>query len=182
VDKRPPFSQLRAEHPWTALSSGKDKGYKAEVLEIFAKTNAVPFGEFVRELGRITENRDKLFVNHPVNGPWESYSLRLLMAALEVPKGDQKVNVENVRRLLGWLDDTKKIEIVEFLYHYFTQQWFFGLTSTEELTNIFNRSKEHGCYCVVWDNILSSFVLYYLPKKRKTRTKRLVRKTLEQPV
>jgi len=87
--------------------------------------------------------------------------------ALDLAKGTEQVSEDSVRRLLTWVHKARKNEILDHLYSFFTKDYFFGILDDNTAKEALSKSAKAGTYLVRWSNQAGTFVLDYIPKKKK---------------
>jgi hypothetical protein len=100
-------------------------------------------------------------------GPFDGPFIRTLIVALDLAKGTEQVTEEAVRRLLTWVHKARKNEILDHLYGFLTKDFFFGIMDDASAKDLLSKSSKAGTYLVRWSNQAGTFVLDYIPKKKK---------------
>jgi len=174
LEERPSFKEIRAEKPWDKAkltsSATSDKNTQ-QLLELFkGDIKAIQFGYFVEKCREVLNESLRLFIPDPIAGPFDEPFVRTLVAALDIPSGKEKVNEENVRRILTWVNKSKKNEMLDLLYSFMNKEYFFGVMDDDQVKLQFTRDKvKPGSYLVRWSNVHGAFVLDYIPKKKKNQ-------------
>jgi len=169
LEERPTFKDLRQQKPWEAAkvssSAAGDKN-TAQLVELFTHNKTISFSGFVKKFANILSETSRLFLKSE-EGPFDGVYIRTLIVALDLAKGTEQVTEESVRRLLTWVTKSRKNEILDFLYSFFTKDYFFGIIDDNSAKEYLSKSAKAGIYLVRWSNQAGTFVLDYIPKKKK---------------
>jgi len=169
LKERPTFKHLQQTKPWDeakkSSAAASDKNIQT-LLELFNNNKSVKFGAFSKKCSEVLSEHVRLFLNDENEGPFEGIYIRTLIVALELTSGRDAVTEDSVRRLLSWVAKSKKNEILDLLYSFFNKDFFFGFLTDEQVRDKFINAKS-GSYLVRWSNVKGSFVLDYIPKKKK---------------
>jgi serine/threonine protein kinase len=171
LNARPSLKDIYLQKPWDqakiSSSAASDKN-TGQLLELFnAHTKTVRFSQFVKKCSDVLSESSRLFLADDYEGPFDGPYIRTLIVALDLTKGTDNVSEDSVRRLLSWVYKARKNEILDLIYSFFTKDYFFGTMDDNEAKDIISRSPKAGTYLVRWSNAVGSFVIDYIPKKKK---------------
>jgi len=167
-DVRPGFAQLDKEKAWEVSLEDRDSGYAANIKKLFHEKDGsdkktFKFGAFVRELAQYLHESKNLHITDPDKGPFDSIYIRTLQAALGLKKATYQVEWQQAERLIYWVNQVDKTEVLSTLYAIFNNPYFFGIMETPEIQEVMEKSPKSGTYCVCWIDHEDSFVICYIP-------------------
>jgi len=170
---RPTFLSLQKEKPWDeaklALTKFTQDLKEKLMLHLFkGEGKTVPFGKFLRVLSKYLSEYKRLYLIDDIDGPFNSTPyLRTLIQAFNLSTGREHISKESVLLFLSWVSLTKKGNLRSNLLFIHLGFFFFGIMEQEEAFKIHSKSPKYGTYCIRWSNNQGSFVLDYIPKKKK---------------
>jgi len=167
-DKRPTFKILYAEKKWeeakTQAASKTDKSL-SPILELFKNQKTIYFGTVVKKFGEAIHESDKLFIKDEINGPFDNPYVRTLIQAFGIGKGGEMVSYDSTVRLINWIKDVRKGDILGVLYSVFCQDYFYGILSDDATNNVLSQSGKPGTYLVRFSPNTGQFMLNYFKKE-----------------